>query len=311
MTLTPFFPMLAVRSEPFDSGEYLFEVKWNGIRALAGRDSSSWRLWGRDLADYRPRYPELQFLHRLPPGTVVDGELVLLRDGLPDLDTLLARHQRSQPGAVQHLSHTHPVSYVVFDALFDRGRCLFGEPLYKRRAVLTDLVLALEEPQLVFSEGLVCVGSVFFERAVEQGQEGVMAKHLASRYTPGRRSASWRKIKPERSLPCVIVGFVPGRQGFRRLLVASSRDGVLRYVASLHSGFSSRSREQLQALLDSRRCSQPVVSCPYPAVGVEPDLYCLVRFLDRTRHGHLRGASFQRLLGSDGAQAGPLPVSAR
>jgi len=101
MTLTPFLPMLAVRSEPFDSGEYLFEVKWNGIRALAGRDSSGWRLWGRDLADYRPRYPELQFLNRLPPGTVVDGELVLLHDGLPDLDTLLARHQRSQPGAVQ------------------------------------------------------------------------------------------------------------------------------------------------------------------------------------------------------------------
>ena len=93
--------------------------------------------------------------------------------------------------------------------------------------------------------------------------------------------------------------------------MANSRDGVLRYVASLHSGFSSRSRGQLQALLDSRRRSQPVVSCPYPVVGVEPDLYCLVRFLDWTRHGHLRGASFQRLLGSDGAQAGPLPVSLR
>ena len=109
MTMTPFLPMLAVRSEPFDSGEYLFEVKWNGIRALAGRDSSGWRLWGRDLADYRPRYPELQFLNRLPPGTVVDGELVLLRDGAPDLDILLARHQRSQPAAIQHLSHNKPV----------------------------------------------------------------------------------------------------------------------------------------------------------------------------------------------------------
>ena len=183
--------------------------------------------------------------------------------------------------------------------------------MYKRRAVLTDLVLALEEPRLVFSEGLVCVGSVYFEQAVEQGQEGIMAKHLASRYTPGRRSASWRKIKPHRSLPCVIVGFVPGRQGFRRLLVASCRDGVLQYAASLHSGFSSRSRGQLQALLDQRRRPLPPVSCPYPAVGVEPDLYCLVRFLDWTRHGHLRGASFQRLLGSDGAQAGLLPVPTR
>ena len=138
-----------------------------------------------------------------------------------------------------------------------------------------------------------------------------MAKHLASRYTPGRRSSASRKIKPDRSLPCVIVGFVPGQQGFRRLLVATSQDGVLRYVASLQSGFTSRSRAHLQALLNSRRRPQPVVPCPYPAVGVEPDVYCLVRFLDWTRHGHLRGASFQRLLGSDGARAGPLLLSAR
>ena len=73
MTITPFLPMLAVRSKPFDSEEYLFEVKWDGIRALAGRDGSGWRLWGRDQADYRPRYPELEFLNRLPPGPSPKG----------------------------------------------------------------------------------------------------------------------------------------------------------------------------------------------------------------------------------------------
>jgi bifunctional non-homologous end joining protein LigD len=296
MIVEPFLPMLAVRSEPFDSGEFLFEVKWNGVRALAAADAGGWRLWGRELADYRERYPELAFLRRLPPGTVLDGEVVLLRHGVPDLDALLARHPLTQGRAIQHLSQTDPVTYVVFDALYAQGRCLLGEPLYKRRAALTELVCGLAEPRLVFSEGLVGPGSVFFERAVDQGHEGVVAKHLASTYVPGRRCATWRKIKPARTLPCVIVGYVPGRHGFRRLLVAASWAGSLRYVASLHSGLTDTVREHLAKVLAARVRCQPVVDCPTGAVGVEPDLYCQVRYLEWTHAGHLRGASFLRLL---------------
>ena len=124
-----------------------------------------------------------------------------------------------------------------------------------------------------------------------------MAKHLASRYLPGRRSAAWRKIKPVRSVPCVIVGFVPGRDGWRRLLVAAARDGPLRYVASLHAGFRPAARADLSALLATRVRPRPVVPCPGRGVWVEPDLFCQVRFLEWTRAGRLRGASFQGLLG--------------
>ena len=77
-------PMLAARGAAFDSQEYLFEVKWNGIRALARRHTAGWDLWGRELADYRCRYPDMQVLAALPPGTTVDGELVIPSQGLPD-----------------------------------------------------------------------------------------------------------------------------------------------------------------------------------------------------------------------------------
>src|SRR5476651_2584692 len=122
-------PMLAVRGEPFDSSEYLFEVKWNGIRALASRSHGSqpaggWDLWGRDLADYRCRYPEMQVLAALPPGTILDGELVLLSEGVPDLDAILARHQLSHPAKIQLCSRQQPVTYVVFDLLAHQGRPL-------------------------------------------------------------------------------------------------------------------------------------------------------------------------------------------
>ncbi|MGZ4662881.1 MAG: ATP-dependent DNA ligase, partial [Arthrobacter sp.] len=204
-------PMLAVRGEPFDAEEFLFEVKWNGVRALAAREAEGWLLWGRDQADYRGRYPELDVLRRLPPGTVVDGELVVLPQGLPDLDALLARHQLVQPLKIRQAAQQQAVTYVLFDMLAHRGRSLLGHPLQVRRRELEQLVRDLHEPRLVFSEGVVGTGRVFFEQAVRQGQEGVMAKHLASRYLPGRRSSAWRKIKPVRSLPCVIIGWVPGR----------------------------------------------------------------------------------------------------
>ena len=91
--IRPFLPMLAVASEPFDSSEYLFEVKWDGVRAIACVQNDRWRLWRRELADYTDRYPELDALRRLPSGIVLDGELVVLRDGRADLSAILRRHQ--------------------------------------------------------------------------------------------------------------------------------------------------------------------------------------------------------------------------
>src|SRR5436190_24234284 len=87
-------PMLATSSEPFDDAAFLFEVKWDGVRALASVEPDGLRLWGREGADYSGRYPELEVLRRLPPGTLLDGELVVVRAGQPDFHALMSRHAR-------------------------------------------------------------------------------------------------------------------------------------------------------------------------------------------------------------------------
>jgi ATP-dependent DNA ligase len=198
--MTPsLLPMLAVASAPFDSPEYLFEVKWDGVRALAQSESGRWALWGRAGVDYTARYPELALLGRLPAGTVVDGELVRPGPGgLSDLGAILHRHQLCQPQRIAQASRSCPVVYVVFDLLWLRGRSLLGEPLQARRATLQALLEGVAEPGVLFSEGVVGQGKAFFEALVAQGQEGMMAKHLASGYRPGRRCTAWRKIKPVR-----------------------------------------------------------------------------------------------------------------
>src|SRR5439155_9089842 len=99
-------PMLAVPAAPFDSSEYSFEIKWNGIRALAAVETAGWRLCGRERAEYTARYPELDVLRRLPAGTLVDGELVAFdADGRPDLPRLLRRHGLTDPWRICQARH--------------------------------------------------------------------------------------------------------------------------------------------------------------------------------------------------------------
>jgi bifunctional non-homologous end joining protein LigD len=190
-------PMLAVPAMPFDSPEYSFELKWDGIRALAAVEAAGWRLWGRQRADYTDRYPELDVLRRLPPGTLVDGELVTFdADGRPDLARLLRRHGLTGEWKIGLARRSCPVQYVLFDLLYHRGRCLLREPLARRREVLDEACRGLDVAEVLFSEAVVGTGKALHAAALARGHEGVVAKHLASVYRPGRRGAAWRKIKP-------------------------------------------------------------------------------------------------------------------
>jgi ATP-dependent DNA ligase len=247
-----------------------------------------------------PVVPELEVLARLPLGTILDGELVRLSQGVPDLEALLAHHQLTQPIKILHASREQPITYVVFDLLSNQGRSLLAEPLHQRRAPLQELLTRWQEPRVQFSEGIVGPGRLFFEQAVRQGQEGVMAKHLASRYWPGRRSSSWLKLKPARRLVGVIIGWQAGVAGVQSLLVAGPCQGRLRYLARLRTGFTNAERRRLAGVLAAVRSrSRPVVPCPHAERWLEPELVCQVNYLDWTPAGRLRGASFYGLLESN------------
>jgi ATP-dependent DNA ligase len=186
--------MLAKRGAPFDSPEHLFEIKWDGTRVLAFVDSNGYRLVNRHRADVTDRYPELRFLDHLPAGIVLDGEVVVLRQGKPDFGLLLSRNQARASLKIQSLARTFPATYVVFDLLYNRFESLSALPLWARRQRLQAVVRACANSRLVFSEGIVGPGRAFFEAVCRKELEGVVAKRLDSRYRPGRRA--WIKIKP-------------------------------------------------------------------------------------------------------------------
>ena len=189
-------PMLAGASKPFDSDEHLFEVKWDGIRALAFVEGDGYRLftrWGREVTD---PFPELKGLGRIRPGVVIDGELVVLRNGRPHLGSIQARHQAVERLKIRNLARTRPVTYVVFDLLYFDYHAVMNNTLLERRRRLRETLADVSDPRIVFSEGVISHGTELFAQVCRLGLEGVMAKGLTSRYRPGRRTRAWLKIKP-------------------------------------------------------------------------------------------------------------------
>jgi DNA ligase D-like protein (predicted ligase) len=291
-------PMLARPAKPFDSPKYLFEVKWDGTRGMTYVDGDgACRILNRRDRDIAYRYPELSCLADLPAGTILDGEIVVMRDGKPDFNLLAQREQAQRPIRINTLSRQIPATYVVFDQLYDRHRPIMKRPLTERRESLRTL-LADCPRQLCVSEGIVGDGVAYFDRACAQGLEGVVAKRLDSPYLPGKRTDAWLKIKRFETIPCVVIGFVPeGKDDFGSLIIACEMDGKLTCVGRVGSGFDADTREKLNGMLWSSLREAPVVATKEKGKWVEPKIYCWVRCMERTNDGHLRAPVFGGLYG--------------
>jgi ATP-dependent DNA ligase len=265
-------PMLSTSAKPFDDPECAFDLKWDGVRCLASVDGKRVRLWGREATDYTLRYPELEILRRLPDGTMLDGELVAIRDGQADFLALMERHSRRPSRKAPFYAES--VTYVVFDLLYHRDRALMDRPLSERRRMLHE-----ELPELPFvslCESVIGDGRTFFHDAVARGFEGVVAKRLGSHYLPNRRGTAWRKVKQTTEMPCAVIGFRAGADGLRDLQLAAMVDGAPRYVGSVELGI--RGGRELLKRLNAIRISRPAVPCSLAARWVLPELACTVRF---------------------------------
>src|SRR3989442_6371375 len=206
--LVPMRPRLARRA--FNSPEYIFELKWDGIRALASQDATGVRVTDRTGGDLLPAVPELRDL-RLPPGTILDGEIVVCDSrGRPSYDLLAGR---LGPKAAKR--GRGPI-FVAFDLLYADGRALLSRPLAERRARL--LRAGLGSRILAVPEHLDDDGGPFLDVVAEYGLEGIVAKRRDGRYVPGTRTAEWLKCHVTPRADVVIGGLiVDERRGARAL----------------------------------------------------------------------------------------------
>lgn len=241
-------PMLATAGPVPTAPGWAFEIKFDGVRAVAYGRPGGVRLFSRNDRDVTSSYPEIAATG-LGEGVVVDGELVALDErGRPDFGRLQHRMHVAAPTAV--LIAEVPVQYVVFDLLRHDGHSTTGLPYTERRALLDGLELDAVPGWRVAPNFVDVDGSLVMAAAEQQGLEGVVAKRVDSIYQPGRRSRSWIKTAIRRAHEVIIAGWSAGAGNRHNsigalLLAAHDDDGQLVYVGDVGTGFTDTARQRL------------------------------------------------------------------
>ena len=296
-------PMLATIGKlPTEPG-WSYEVKWDGVRAVAYVRGGSVKLESRNLTDFTPRYPELAGEGAVPAPlakreVVLDGEIVGFDErGRVSFGALQHRMHLTSASDIRRRTSSHRVAFMVFDVLWVDGENLMSQPYSARRERLESLDLATglwQVPPAVWDEPQD--GADLLEASRQQGLEGIVAKRITSTYEPGKRSRAWLKVKNQIRQELVIGGWLPGegnRTNTLGALLVGYHDPAegLKYAGRVGTGFTfAVLGDLLRQLTPLGREDSPFVDNPRlkAARWVEPRLVAEVGFSEWTSGGTLR-----------------------
>jgi len=293
-------PMLAQigKGTPPSGTDWLYEIKWDGVRAICYVQDGRVRLVSRNGNLMERQYPELSILpHHIKAShgsttAILDGEIAALDPrGLPSFELLQHRINVADPGAIATLSRNHPVVIFLFDLLYLNGRDLRGEPLTERKRLLKEILQPNEV--IRYSEHFPGTGPELLEAAKAQGLEGIIAKRAASFYE-SRRTSDWIKYKLVSTDEFVLCGMIKGeREPFGALALGIYEQGKLKWAGNVGTGFDRKKMDAIYA----RLAPLATGNCPLepekdlPKKGViwtRPEVVCEVRFSNWTDDGKLR-----------------------
>jgi bifunctional non-homologous end joining protein LigD len=294
--------MLAEASrEPFSRPGWLFELKYDGYRLIAGREAGAAVLRSRTGNDLTATFPDIaKAVQRLPyDDFVLDGEVVVHdASGLPSFQRLQKRGRLSRRLEIKRAAIEHPATLYAFDLIGFSGYDLRPLALETRKSLLKEILPTVGP--LRYSEHITEQGEAMFEHVQRLRLEGIVAKKADSPYRSGR-SPDWLKIRADRTDDFVVVGFTDrkgSRGGFGALHLAQYCDGELVYTGRVGTGFTEAQLDEIRAQLDERMRAEPPCSGPVPTASenhwVEPDLVCEIRFREVTEDGLLRHPAFLR-----------------
>ena len=290
-TIKPMLGRLARNA--FDSPDHLFELKWDGMRALVFIEGQNLKIYSRNGRDITSNFPELAELpaHVKSAPVILDGEIVCLdENNKPSFSRLQQRVQSKRIG----IRRTHPVTFIAFDLLYQKGSSVMKRALVERKNLLADLLKPTDFAQAC--EFFENDGTAFFQATCDLGLEGIMAKQKSGLYLPGQRSPHWLKLKRVRDSEFVIGGYSFG--GARKELFSSlllglyDAEGRLTYVGSVGTGYSDAEAKRIFAVLkDIHIDARPFTSTPDVKRLIHwcrPELVCQVEYGEFTLDGKLR-----------------------
>jgi bifunctional non-homologous end joining protein LigD len=284
-------PMAAqTREEPFDDPGWVFEIKWDGYRAVAELGKKEKRLYSRNGLSFETLYPAVfNALDKIKEPAILDGEIVVLDEN--DRPSFQRLQQYGE-------NPNFPIIYYVFDILSHKGKSLTSLPLSERKEILAKL-LPKNHDVIRYSDHVEEHGKQVFQHAVELGVEGVIAKKADSLYNPGRRTYDWLKIKNLNTQEAVIAGYTAPRKSRKHLgalILGMYKRGKLIYIGHTGTGFTDKLLKEVYSVLQPlvRKTSPFEEKIPFnaPVTWVEPRLVCEVKFAELTDEGILRQAVF-------------------
>jgi bifunctional non-homologous end joining protein LigD len=303
-------PMLATAADPdrglpTDGDRWAYEVKWDGMRVLADIREGQLHLYSRTERDITPSFPELATLGSAHPDVLLDGEIVVLSDGIPSFAALADRIHVREPRRAAALAVKAPATLIVFDALRLYGVDLTERPWQERREALERLGPSGAQWQLspVHEDVEALVAAT-----IEHGLEGVVAKRRTSRYHPGARSKDWIKLAHKHNQVCVVGGWRPETSDQYRIgalmlgIWEQGADGEerLRFAGRVGSGLvAAGPQADLHRLLTPLAIERSPFDDVVPRIDakgttwVEPKVVVEVRHLGRTEGGRLRQPVFR------------------
>jgi bifunctional non-homologous end joining protein LigD len=292
-------PMLAKEAaKPFSDEDWIFEIKWDGFRALAYVNEKI-SLRSRNNKELIDNFPELQELKQLTRNVVLDGEIVIIKDGKPDFQVLQERGKVVKPTEIQSQTLRQPAQYVVFDILEKDGKPLVNLPLLERKRILKESVK--EGKYILLSDFVEEKGEAYYKAALEKGIEGVMAKRKNSHYQQGIRTGDWLKMKKLQSCDCVIFGFTKGTgartKTFGALILGLYDKKMPVFVGKVGTGFNQETLEELSKKFKSLETKK----APFETglgeeiAWLKPKLVCMVYYQLVTNDQKLRMPRFRGL----------------
>ena len=287
-------PMLiGASSAPFDNDAYLYEIKFDGERAVVYLDQSSTVLRNKRNKDMLSIFPEMDGIHKqVSDRCILDGEYIVLLDGQPDFSQIQRRSLMTNNFRIKLAADAHPACFVAFDILYLGSRDLTGLPLMERKELLLKTVKETERMAIARH---LDTGSGLSRLSARQGVEGVVAKKRDSLYYPGKRTKDWVKIKNLLDDEFLICGWIPKQSHMVSLVLGKyDRQGGLLYKGHVTLGIGKHEFERI------RECpaAEAPLFFPVPkgneqAFWIEPELVCTVAFMERTSGGGMRQPVFK------------------
>ena len=293
-------PMMAhLASIPPEGDAWLYEIKWDGVRAICYIEDGQVQIYSRNGNRCTQQYPEIGVLPNYVNAAtaILDGEIAVVDyKGRPAFNLIQPRISVSDPNSIAHLSRSNPVNLFLFDVMYLDGFDLRAVPLNERKRVLEEIVTPGDRIRL--SDVFRTHGREMLEAARQNGLEGIIAKRIDSRYE-SRRSTDWIKIKAVNEQEFVIGGFTDGeRSYFGSLVLGTYKDGKLVHVGQVGSGFNDRSlkeiHDRLRHLITTKSPFGGAVTnrLARNITWVKPELVAQVKYLEFTPDGILRAPVF-------------------